>query len=79
MKDFHVAPVNVEEEVVEPKEERGLARFKRVAKEVVSQTNTHKWGVAVKGVVDTQIGRCNSRESFKNQENLRKAIDEAKK
>lgn len=79
MKDFHVAPVNVEEEVVEKKEERGLARFKRVAKEVVNQTNTHKWGVAVKGVVDTQIGRCNSRESFKNQENLRKAIDEAKK
>ncbi|KAG4074110.1 hypothetical protein HA402_014315 [Bradysia odoriphaga] len=79
MKDFHVAPVNVDEEVEEKKEERGLARFKRVAKEVVSQTNTHKWGVAVKGVVDTQIGRCNSRESFKNQENLRKAIDEAKK
>lgn len=79
MKDFHVAPVNVEEEVEEKKEECGLARFRRVAKEVVNQTTSHKWEVTVKGVVDTQIGRCNSRESHKNQENLRKAISEAKK
>lgn len=79
MKDFHVAPVNVDDEVEEKKEERGLARFKRVAKQVVNQTNSHKWDVTVKGVVDTQIGRCNSRESYKNQENLRKAINEAKK
>lgn len=79
MKDFHVAPVNVDEEAEEKKEECGLARFRRVAKQVVNQTTSHKWDLTVKGVVDTQIGRCNSRESHKNQENLRKAMDEAKK
>lgn len=80
MKDFHVAPVNPDETgAEEPQEEKGLARFRRIARQVVDQTTSHKWGEAVKGVRDTQIGRCHNRESFKNQQNLQKAINEAKR
>lgn len=59
--------------------DRGIARFRRVAQQVVDQTTSHKWEVAVRGVRDTQIGRCHNRESFKNQQNLRRAIYEAKR
>lgn len=83
MKDFQVAPITNEEEPEDenkpPTEEKGIARFRRIAKQVVDQTTSHKWGVAVNGVRDTQIGRCHNRESFKNQQNLQKAIHEAKK
>lgn len=84
MKDFQVAPINIDEEPEEvvtppPTEEKGIARFRRVAKQVVNQTASHKWGEAVKGVRDTQIGRCHNRESFKNQQNLQRAIQEAKR
>lgn len=83
MKDFHVAPVTNEEDAAEapeiPPEEKGIARFRRIAKQVVDQTSSHKWSVAVKGIRDTQIGRCHNRESFKNQQNLQRAINEAKK
>lgn len=89
MKDFQVAPIQAEDEhqPTEPIKEvselvgpdRGINRFRRVAKQVVDQTASHKWGVAVRGVRDTQIGRCNNRESFKNQQNLRRAIQEAKR
>lgn len=83
MKDFHVAPIANEEEGGEttekPPEEKGIARFRRIAKQVVDQTSSHKWGEAVKGIRDTQIGRCHNRESFKNQQNLQRAINEAKK
>lgn len=80
MKDFHVAPVNPDENAgEEPQEEKGLARFRRIARQVVDQTTSHKWGEAVKGIRDTQIGRCHNRESFKNQQNLQKAINEAKR
>lgn len=81
MKDFQVAPVAVEDENNDqPKtEEKGIARFRRIAKQVVDQTSSHRWGVAVKGIRDTQIGRCHNRESFKNQQNLQRAINEAKK
>lgn len=81
MKDFHVAPTTVEEgaEEREPPIEKGLARFRRVAQAVVSQTSTHKWTQAVQGVTDTQIGRCRNRESFRNQQNLARAMNEARK
>lgn len=62
MKDFHVAPTTIEEggeESGETSNEKGLARFRRVAHAVVSQTSTHKWTQAVRGVTDTQIGRYN--------------------
>lgn len=56
-----------------------MARFRRVAQEVVHSTTTHKWTEAVLGVTDTQIGRCRNRESFRNQQNLAKAMSEAKR
>lgn len=62
-----------------PANERGIARFRRIAKQVVDQTASHRWDVAVRGVRDSQIGRCNSRQSFRNQQNLRRAIQEAKR
>lgn len=77
MKDFHVAPMPSEEE--EPSTEKGIARFRRVARQVVHQTTSHKWGVAVRGITDTQIGRCRNRESFRNQQNLQRAMEEAKR
>lgn len=77
MKDFHVAPTTTEEE---PQiREKGIARFRRVAKQVVNQTTSHKWTEAVRCVTDTQIGRCRNRESFRNQQNLAKAMHEAKR
>lgn len=80
MKDFHVAPTTGEEgEPSEKSNERGLARFRRVAHEVVNNTTSHKWNEAVQGVTDTQIGRCRNRESFRNQQNLMKAMTEAKR
>lgn len=80
MKDFHVAPTTVEEaEEREATNESGIARFRRVAHEVASQTSTHKWTEAVQGVTDTQIGRCRNRTSFRNQQNLAKAMTEARK
>lgn len=80
MKDFHVAPTTAEEaEEREKSNEKGIARFRRVAHEVVSQTTSYKWSAAVQGVADTQIGRCRNRESFRNQQNLAKAMNEAKR
>ncbi|KAI5642666.1 ion transport protein domain-containing protein [Phthorimaea operculella] len=79
MKDFHVAPVSgVDEEV--PEEEGGLAKFRRLAKMAVATTPTSKWDqtLAQTGVA-SQIGRCRSRESFKNQQNLQRAMEEARK
>lgn len=77
MKDFHVAPTTTEDEP--PIREKGIARFRRVAKQVVNQTTSHKWTEAVRCVTDTQIGRCRNRESFRNQQNLAKAMHEAKR
>lgn len=84
MKDFHVAPTMIEEgggggDDQVPSNEKGLARFRRVAHAVVNQTSTHKWTEAVQSVTDTQIGRCRNRESFRNQQNLARAMNEAKK
>lgn len=80
MKDFQVAPVAGDEEREdEEPADRGIARFRRVAQQVVSQTSSRRWTEAVQGVTDTQIGRCHNRQSFKNQQNLQKAINEAKR
>lgn len=80
MKDFQVAPVAGEEERDdEGPRDKGIARFRRVAQQVVSQTSSRRWTEAVQGVTDTQIGRCHNRQSFKNQQNLQKAINEAKR
>ncbi|XP_077299447.1 transient receptor potential-like [Arctopsyche grandis] len=90
MKDFHLAPVAIEEEgdtnqtlaVIQPppEGEDSLSRFRRVAKLAASTSSSSKWGQVMKGVcVSSQIGRCRSRESFKNQQNLQKAMDEARK
>lgn len=78
MKDFQVAPVQGEEEE-EPLVEKGIARFRRIAQQVAHQTTSHKWHEAVRGVTDTQIGRCRNRESFRNQQNLQRAMEEAKR
>lgn len=79
MKDFHVAPTTGEEVEQKEADDKGLARFRRVASEVVASTATHKWTEAVQGVADTQIGRCRNRESFRNQQNLARAMTEAKR
>lgn len=76
MKDFHVAPTAEHEEGENESSDKGIARFRRVAKQVASQTTTAKWDMAVSGVTDTQIGRCRNRASFKNQQNLARAISE---
>lgn len=78
MKDFHVAPIPADEEA-EPSTDTGIARFRRIARQVAHQTNSHKWNEVVRGVTDTQIGRCRNRESFRNQQNLQRAMEEAKR
>lgn len=78
MKDFRVAPM-VNEETEDFGNEKGIARFRRVAKQVVSQTTSRRWDDVVRSVADTQIGRCHNRESFRNQQNLQRAMDEAKR
>ena len=79
MKDFHVAPITTDEVPETENQDKGLARFKRIAQQVANQTTSHKWGEAVKGVTDTQIGKCHNSQSYKNQQNLQKAIAEAKR
>lgn len=77
MKDFQVGAIEEGEE--KQADDKGLARFRRVANEVASQTASHKWSAAVSGITDTQIGRCRNRESFRNQQNLAKAMNEARR
>nr|CAD7264599.1 unnamed protein product [Timema shepardi] len=85
MKDFHLAPVTGEEELDQlkeppPENEDSLARFRRIAKLAVINSSAHKWGEVVRGACQaSQIGRCNNRESFKNQQNLRKAMEQAQR
>lgn len=78
MKDFHVAPMPADEEAEQPSD-TGIARFRRIALQVAHQTTSHKWNEVVRGVTDTQIGRCRNRESFRNQQNLQRAMEEAKR
>ncbi|CAG2068374.1 unnamed protein product, partial [Timema podura] len=85
MKDFHLAPVTGDEELDQlkeppPENEDSLARFRRIAKLAVINSSAHKWGEVVRGACQaSQIGRCNNRESFKNQQNLRKAMEQAQR
>lgn len=81
MKDFHVAPVDQDQD--EPiQDETSLAKFRRVALKVAQQSATHKWGQVMEGVgvqINSQIGRCHNRQSFKNQQNLKRAMAEARR
>ncbi|KAJ0172575.1 hypothetical protein K1T71_011714 [Dendrolimus kikuchii] len=79
MKDFHVAPVALDEDE-KPVDESGLSRFRRIAKLAVASTTNAKWDQTLSGTgISSQIGRCRSRESFKNQQNLQRAMEEARK
>ncbi|XP_073954562.1 transient-receptor-potential-like protein isoform X2 [Choristoneura fumiferana] len=78
MKDFHVAPVALDEEDKQP--EDGLSKFRRIAKLAVASTSNAKWDQTLAQTgISSQIGRCRSRVSFKNQQNLQRAMDEARK
>ncbi|KAG5683126.1 hypothetical protein PVAND_012426 [Polypedilum vanderplanki] len=88
MKDFQVAPVEVqeagegEENATEENNETPLERFKRVSKQVASQSTTAKWSEVIRSATieaNSQIGRCRNRESFRNQQNLLKAMEQARK
>lgn len=88
MKDFHVAGGAPEEEAEgeegeeEPANLTGLARFKRAAQKVATNTATSKWGQVISDVgviTNSQIGRCRNRQSFKNQQNLQRAMEEARR
>ncbi|KAI5741506.1 hypothetical protein M8J76_014316 [Diaphorina citri] len=87
MKNFQLTPVvTAEDEVelvrnVEPAEnEDPLDRFRRVAKLAVLNSSALRWGQVIRSVCkESQIGRCNNRESFKKQQNLERAMREAKR
>ncbi|XP_026678991.1 transient-receptor-potential-like protein [Diaphorina citri] len=66
---------------VEPAEnEDPLDRFRRVAKLAVLNSSALRWGQVIRSVCkESQIGRCNNRESFKKQQNLERAMREAKR
>ncbi|KPJ10050.1 Transient-receptor-potential-like protein [Papilio machaon] len=80
MKDFKVAPVPPVDDEEKPEHETALSRFRRIAKMAVASTSTAMWDRTLAGAgISTQIGRCRTRQSFKNQQNLQKAMDEARK
>ncbi|XP_052744567.1 transient-receptor-potential-like protein isoform X2 [Bicyclus anynana] len=80
MKDFHVAPVSTLEEDGKPVHEDSLARFRRIAKMAAAAAKGSKWDQTLAATgISSQIGRCRTRQSFKNQRNLQRAIDEARK
>lgn len=82
MKDFHVAPVEQETEETPQVNENPLDKFRRISKQVAAQSASAKWGEVIRSVApeaNTQIGRCRNRESFKNQQNLLKAMEQARK
>lgn len=89
MKDFHVAPVEMadsdaeeQEEAKDKIDESPLERFRRISKQVASQSANMKWNEVIRCATieaNSQIGRCKKRESFKNQQNLLKAMDQARK
>nr|QDQ16919.1 transient receptor potential-like protein [Danaus plexippus] len=79
MKDFQVTPVSVEEDG-KPVHEDSLARFRRVARMAAAAARGSKWDQTLAATgISSQIGRCRTRQSFKKQQNLQRAIDEAKK
>ncbi|BES91485.1 transient receptor [Nesidiocoris tenuis] len=85
LKDFRLAPVATEDEMdylmnEPPPDEDPLSKFKRIAKLAVLTSAQQKWGQIIRGACTaSQIGHCNSREAFKNQQCLQKAMSEAKK
>lgn len=86
MKNFQLSPVVTAEDEVdlvrqEPVEnEDPLDRFRRVAKLAVLNSSASRWGQIIRSVCkESQIGRCNNRESFKKQQNLERAMREAKR
>lgn len=88
MKDFQVAPVDMDAEAEQEDEEEHviddtpLSRFRRIARIVASQSAAVKWGQVVRSATieaNSQIGRCKKQESFKNQQNLQKAMQQARK
>ncbi|XP_055601082.1 transient-receptor-potential-like protein [Uranotaenia lowii] len=88
MKDFQVAPIDVQNEGYDEDEEEPvedanpLAKFRRVAKKVANQTTSAKWGQVMSGVgieTNSQIGRCKNRDSFRQQQHLQKAMNEARR
>lgn len=86
MKDFQVAPVEIAEtteaEAPAPVEENPLDRFRRISKQVASQSATIKWNEVIRCATieaNSQIGRCRNRDSFRNQQNLLKAMEQAKR
>lgn len=87
MKDFQVAPIESQEngensEAPPPSEENPLDRFRRIGKQVASQSTTVKWSEVIRSATieaNSQIGRCRNRESFRNQQNLLKAMEQARK
>ncbi|CAH2235503.1 jg27831 [Pararge aegeria aegeria] len=80
MKDFHVAPVSTLEDDGKPVHEDSLARFRRIARMAAAAAKGSKWDQTLAATgISSQIGRCRSRQSFKNQQNLQRAIDEARR
>lgn len=57
MKDFHVAPIDVEnpDDEPAPEGETSLARFKRIAKRVASETTSGKWSEVRKSFIEFKI------------------------
>ncbi|CAH0718987.1 unnamed protein product, partial [Brenthis ino] len=79
MKDFQVIPVSVEEDG-KPVHEDSLARFRRIAKMAAAAASGSKWDQTLAATgISSQIGRCRTRQSFTNQRNLQRAIEQAKK
>ncbi|XP_066257264.1 transient-receptor-potential-like protein [Euwallacea similis] len=84
MKDFKVAPVAVDESediyAPPPEGETSLAKFRRIAKMAALSSSLNKWRQVVKGAcIASQIGKCHSRDSFRKQQNLQKAMEEVKR
>uniref|UniRef100_A0A1A9V4N0 Transient receptor ion channel domain-containing protein n=1 Tax=Glossina austeni TaxID=7395 RepID=A0A1A9V4N0_GLOAU len=71
--------IKIEKAASRLEKETAKERFRRVAHTVAAQSTTHKWNLVLQGTLkDSQIGRCNE-ESYKNLQNLGKAMEEARK
>ncbi|XP_050682848.1 transient-receptor-potential-like protein [Leptidea sinapis] len=80
MKDFQVAPVSVMNEDGRPVHEDALSRFRRIAKMAAAASSNDKWKLTLAATgMSCQIGRCRSRESFKSQQKLQQAMEQAKR
>ncbi|KAK9870190.1 hypothetical protein WA026_006275 [Henosepilachna vigintioctopunctata] len=85
LKDFKVGPIATEddEEILyapPPDNETATARFRRIAKMAILNSGMNKWRQVVKGAcIASQIGHCHNRDSFVKQQNLQKAMTEAKR